>query len=137
MDLTKEEFNLLVLFYFKGYGTLDPPTKQPSLINPNLIKLIELKLITEDKRIGNGGLRYIVRKTPLIIEFMHQFSIVDKVMSCINQNLLAEACREILFKVTLADLPILLAHENELIRKVAKQRFDKLSQLPTKNGLGS
>jgi hypothetical protein len=50
-------------------------------------------------------------------------------MSCINQDRISDACREILFKVTLGDLPILLAHENVLIRKVAKQRMDKLIKL--------
>jgi len=127
MDLTKEEFDLCISIYFGGTLICKPVTKKPTEVNPNLIKLIALKVITEDRRISDsGGLLYFFRKTPLITEFMKQFPLIDTVMSCIRQGRISDACREILFKVTLADLPILLTCDNELIRKVAKQRMDKL-----------
>jgi hypothetical protein len=130
MDLSKEEFDLCVSIYFGGTLICKPVTKKPTEVNPNLIKLIELKVITEDRRISDGGgLLYVVRKLPLIIEFMKQFSLMDIVMSCISQDRISDACREILFKVTLSDLSTFLVHDNEFIRKVAKQRFDKLNKL--------
>lgn len=129
MDLTKEEFDLCVSIYFGGTLICRPVTKKPTEVNPNLLKLIELKAITEDRRISDsGGLLYVVRKSPLMLEYIKQFSLMDIVISCIRQGRISDACREILFKVTLADLPIFLAHENELIRKVAKQRMDKLTK---------
>jgi len=133
VKLTDEELDLLATAYVKNYALAVPPPQRPVEVSPVAEELVDAGLLKEDytlaeKPLGNERIN-LVRPTVKGIAVLKEMDPVRVLEALVRTDATGAgtgiAVFWILRRLSLEQLPLVLSHEMESLRKAAKTRMDE------------
>lgn len=132
VKLTDEELDLLATAYVKNYALAVPPPQRPVEVSPIAEELVDAGLLKEDYTLARDHLgEYkkinLVRPTVKGIAVLKEMDPVRVLESLVRVDATGAgtgvAVFWILRRLSLEQLPLVLSHETESVRKAAKTRM--------------